>query len=511
MKRFLKKIGYVFTVFMLSLDCYVYSNDPLKLMTWNVCHEKSMQENKILQVSVEDVYNYKLTKIAKTINDIYPDVVCLQEVSENIAKGLQEALTSYLFYRFPSKSSESGLCIGCKVKSDFIMDKDSYISVSTASKGRSRDLCGLCVILEKSKKRKYIVGSIHFSKDISDTSEYIAKQYFQFVVNKISGFDSSYPVILAGDFNTKTNVMSKLVEEKKWNLFDYKSFTYLSSDGNNFASIDHVVYSNQLSLLKGMVYPLFHSSSNQDQQTISNAFKELSSDHLPVVVTLTWAQEDLAGIVTQDIASRLRPEQKATMKGIQDRINQQLDIFKQFIQDGKSLLTGSDIERLNKLQELLLRLRINLDVAIIDDLFLAELLSICQRIEESVFRSSGSSVYRPSTDSSSAVGRVSVSDAPEFDSFSPRSSFRTKSRASGAAASRSADLSVGDSNSSFTRSLVERPGSASPFARSTGRRVPQIASSLSISSDDDDDSGKDSAQIPVAKNRFTLLSAKTKR
>ena len=239
--------------------------DTLRILTYNIHHANPPSKAKEGTIDIE--------AIAKVINNAKPDLVALQEVdvqTERSGKDLHEAkalaeLTGMRCY-FARAMHYGGGQYGDAVLSRFpIADSATYnLPIEEGAKEEIRSLCVIKVKLPKNQE-------IHFASTHLGLSEATRLLQAHKLLEVVKAF--KLPLVIGGDFNAAPNseVIKLLDSELTRSCLEDCAFTIPVNKPNH--KIDYIMYrpSNRFNVVK--------------QEVINETY---ASDHLPVLVTLTY-------------------------------------------------------------------------------------------------------------------------------------------------------------------------------------------------------------------------------
>lgn len=232
----------------------------LSVMSFNIRHHDDT-----------DPFSLEIRKeyILKVIIDEMPDIVGLQEFSDNWFETWmqqQMAAKGYGYYMDEANSYGSPKVIFFK------KDRFDLRNSATYQMKYTENRSGAWVILfDKQKQKEYFVTNSHWTTVSSEYRTKMAKD----VVNIINQNNQNRPVICMGDFNgqpntTEINVLKKTTQPKLFNAVDESLKTFHKWGPTGSTTLDYIFYSAPFKLI--------------EEKVIRTSFGQIwPSDHWPVM------------------------------------------------------------------------------------------------------------------------------------------------------------------------------------------------------------------------------------
>ncbi|MBM17858.1 MAG: hypothetical protein CL947_02180 [Epsilonproteobacteria bacterium] len=287
----------------------------------------------ILGPNTQDVASFKyltgdyrrLDHVLQRVISYNADIMCFQEWDDTWNNRVAQAdqstwqlmkilKTNYQFVSFEKKGSNGGVVLYCKRQNWTVLDRGTM----QLGVGQS----GACAwgLLQNQKGEKVLVACLHLSRGnqagdgrggsptYSPSNKDTGQVQLGIIVTMLKTLVGQHkcPVVLAGDFNTlyQEILNDTLVDLNRllplgFQMFQHNSWTSNDSS-SNFASIDHVLYSQglQLDLSQSAVggsanpyqSPNVATAITKQQDVTKKPIHQagFNSDHAPVFVTLCF-------------------------------------------------------------------------------------------------------------------------------------------------------------------------------------------------------------------------------
>lgn len=285
-------------------------------MTWNILAPgwfnkyQSTYGLKLDKKSKAQFHKNRLNNIIKVIQEIDPDILCLQEVTNSALNAIKKTLMYEDNDTFISNGNVAKEGVATLCKSD--------INVSKVVKFIDSENEPNVYIVAKKNKKEHLILNVHLPRggktldSLNYSIDYSDKKIQKIIQNKKSSF------IICGDFNS-SNKMTEEIEKKYrkyyWSkstvreygmysvmLAEYNMFD-ISKSGKHYTTkkVDNIVdHEDHIFMRKGMKYRLYygdylktfnpkkvnqgekgllHFAPNISRKGWSETFKRITSDH----------------------------------------------------------------------------------------------------------------------------------------------------------------------------------------------------------------------------------------
>lgn len=283
--------------------------NSIKILSWNILGPETKDVTWFAEryPAITDWHNRFMLIIQKILH-LNPDIICLQEVGEAQKHPFESALFHHGFIlgSYASKGPHGGVIIFYK-KHRFSLIHLGQVHMNPHQTFHHPSACAWIILQDKINHKSLLISSAHFQP------QYILEQISEFF-QALMPLSRTIPIIIAGDFNTKYKKMTHEIIEslQKLHISDYslhmfyhESWTHQSTikhDGiGGFASLDHVLYTNNFKLdshqsfignprnsYKTDLTSIAHYNT-LDASMIPFPNKHNPSDHLPLLCTVLFA------------------------------------------------------------------------------------------------------------------------------------------------------------------------------------------------------------------------------
>ena len=283
--------------------------ETIKIFSWNILGPMTRDV-----LGFSDRYSEigywpeRCERIVQKIVENNPDLVCLQEVDNQIKFEFVDLLEwhDFGFGSYETKGMHGGVVVFYK-KSKFDLMQQGRLHLNVGDVKYHSGACALVALQDKKTLQHVLISSVHFQPQNIKEQCLQLFDYLASMVHKSS-------VIIMGDFNTRYQVMQESlmymlkhepVLHHDMNMFLHHSWTHQSlfqHDGKaGWSSIDHCLYSQDVltvNVEQSFVGNTLHSYrsalvAHAVENTVDHTMPPIPcqanvSDHLPLVVVFDW-------------------------------------------------------------------------------------------------------------------------------------------------------------------------------------------------------------------------------
>ncbi|KAL1452649.1 hypothetical protein WDU94_006856 [Cyamophila willieti] len=262
--------------------------NEVKIMSYNILAQTLLARHTNLYRHCQDrrmlVEEFRLNNIIREITSYKCDIVCLQEVEEDILGYLTSKLVQYKYvYKKRTGDNVDGCCILYKHTKYAVM-KCKFVEYFRSNNHPLLNKHNIGVIVNlKSAKHSIIVANTHFLYN-PRRSDIRYEQCKQLLSQIKQMYDTSASkdtsIVITGDLNSHTNsrLVNCILNNKDFKFRSAYDFNFVSTYHDNWKLVDYIFYTNDtLKLLSQKLLP-----RNRDTiARIPNQYE--GSDHFALV------------------------------------------------------------------------------------------------------------------------------------------------------------------------------------------------------------------------------------